>query len=202
MANRSYLYSALNLPHDGQPPESLGIRGISEFNYDIPLIYKLLVSGHPQPCRSLIWPHMGDLAIAGDFEMGVARLKDFLTQIKNPDAKPLIDEALEFLAAPTSQGHYFILECGEIYEMIEGDSLDQNQQLLNEIQNLNPAISQTLSQLQPSATQPQGFWSRMFGSKAPTQPPANAAETLEKLGLGNWSSTLYYSFDPDESNSE
>ncbi|MDP9915170.1 hypothetical protein J2W24_000805 [Variovorax boronicumulans] len=83
MANRSYLYSLTNRPAAyTDRPET--ISGISEWNYDIPFMYRLLMSGDPQLCASLISDGLdsdeGDekvrlYAISGRFEPGFVRVK-------------------------------------------------------------------------------------------------------------------------------
>ena len=53
MANRSYLYSLSNRPtHYTDRPET--ICGLSEWPYAVPFMYRLLMSGDPQLCASLI----------------------------------------------------------------------------------------------------------------------------------------------------
>ena len=66
MANRSYLYSADTLPTSdvNQKPR---VVGISEWNYDIPVAFRLLLSGYPRKCRSVIWDFPDEIAIAGDY---------------------------------------------------------------------------------------------------------------------------------------
>ncbi|MDP9898779.1 DUF7822 domain-containing protein [Variovorax ginsengisoli] len=53
MANRSYLYSLSNRPtsYDDRPET---IAGLSEWAYDVPFIYRLLMSADPQLCASLV----------------------------------------------------------------------------------------------------------------------------------------------------
>ena len=53
MANRSYLYSLGNRPTSYRDrPET--ISGLSEWPYDIPFVYRLLMSADPQLCGSLV----------------------------------------------------------------------------------------------------------------------------------------------------
>ncbi len=52
MANRAYLYSTSFLP--GAETEFRRIVGLSEWSYDIPLAFKLLLTGNPHRCTSLI----------------------------------------------------------------------------------------------------------------------------------------------------
>lgn len=85
MANRSYLYSLSNRPAAyADRPET--IVGLSEWPYDVPFIYRLLMSGDPQPCASLVSDGMEDeepgsktrlYAISSVFEPGYARVRRF-----------------------------------------------------------------------------------------------------------------------------
>lgn len=90
MANRSYLYSLSNRPTAyADRPET--ISGLSEWNYDIPFMYRLLMSGEPQLCASLISDGLdsdeGDekvrlYAISGRFEPGFARVKRLIALMR------------------------------------------------------------------------------------------------------------------------
>ena len=62
------------------------ISGLSEWPYDVPFMYRLLMSGDPQPCASLVSDGMEDeepgsktrlYAISGVFEPGYARVRRF-----------------------------------------------------------------------------------------------------------------------------
>ncbi|MBB4131341.1 MULTISPECIES: hypothetical protein [unclassified Xanthomonas] len=59
MANRSYLYSLSNRPtaYDDRPEM---ICGLSEWPYDVPFVYRLLMSADPQLCASLVSDGLGD----------------------------------------------------------------------------------------------------------------------------------------------
>jgi hypothetical protein len=54
MANRSYLYSTNIIPSsNNKSKEEPKLIGISEWNYAIPIVFQLLVSGKPIAC--LLW---------------------------------------------------------------------------------------------------------------------------------------------------
>ncbi|RIX81222.1 hypothetical protein [Acidovorax cavernicola] len=111
MANRSYLYSLSNRPTAyADRPET--ISGLSEWNYDIPFMYRLLMSGEPQLCASLISDGLdsdeGDekvrlYAISGRFEPGFARVKGlvalmrFLAEQAPPPAPAAAPQATSFV---------------------------------------------------------------------------------------------------------
>ncbi|MBN6151880.1 hypothetical protein JR065_16150 [Xanthomonas sp. AmX2] len=59
MANRSYLYSLSNRPASyGDRPET--ISSLSEWAYDVPFVYRLLISADPQLCASLVAEGLDD----------------------------------------------------------------------------------------------------------------------------------------------
>lgn len=59
MANRSYLYSLSNRPASyGDRPET--ISSLSEWAYDVPFVYRLLMSADPQLCASLVAEGLDD----------------------------------------------------------------------------------------------------------------------------------------------
>ncbi|HEJ7883757.1 TPA: hypothetical protein SMI12_000674 [Serratia liquefaciens] len=86
MANRAYLYSLSNQPASFEDrPET--ISGLSEWAYDIPFLYRLLMSGNPQLCASLFNDGLNDgqdplYAISSPFEPGFERVKRFTDIIK------------------------------------------------------------------------------------------------------------------------
>lgn len=97
MANRSYLYSLSNRPTSyADRPET--ISGLSEWPYDVPFIYRLLMSGDPQLCASLVSDGLDDdepgsrtrlYAISSPFEPGFERVKRFLDILRVAVAVPL-----------------------------------------------------------------------------------------------------------------
>src|SRR5690242_3617497 len=111
MANRAYLYSLSNRPTSyADRPET--ISGLSEWAYAIPFSYRVLMSGGPRPCASLVSDGFDDepagrktklYAISGDFEAGFARLKRFVSiarPLVAPSSPALVagmDETLTFL---------------------------------------------------------------------------------------------------------
>jgi hypothetical protein len=161
MANRSYLYSADDLVLAGanQKPR---VVGVAEWNYDIPVAFRLLLSAYPRKCRSVIWDVPDEIAIASDYEQGVARLLHYLDRIKDPQIAELRDEAQAFLTAAENKRRYFILECGEIFELGSEPLAVQNERLLSELLELESDF--------PSPT---------------------AADDVDSLGLGNWSNFLW-----------
>ncbi len=206
MANRSYLYATDVSPQQIEQWSEGRQIGISEWNYDIPLVFKLLISGNTQPCRSLLWDELDPIALQGDYQAGVARLAQFLAQITEPSVQQDIQHALEFLQAPENQRRYLVLECGEIYSMDDVPMQQQNQQLLHNVQQLDAEIAAAVQLFAPQpAVNPPGFFARLLGLK-PAQPPQqfSASDHLLRLGLGCWTNHLCYRFDmaPEENTAE
>lgn len=207
MANRSYLYSTNIAPGPDAVAQGRKLIGISEYAYDIPIVFKLLLSASTRTCPSSIWSSDEDMTLIGDYDAGVARLQDFFAQIKEPAAQPMMAEALEFLRRPENRNPYFVLECGEIFEMMDTPIGEQNQQLLGQIRNLQPEIDAALQSMQqfgtavPTAPQAApkkpGFLARLFGFDSPappTRPAPDPMQPIRALGLGLWSNYLYFDF--------
>ncbi|MFA0570908.1 DUF7822 domain-containing protein, partial [Vibrio gallaecicus] len=184
MANRAYLYTCEKNP-DGSG--LCNFKGVSEWNYDIPVLYKILVSSQTQTFQSQVFQGDEHIALIGDTSGGVAALEEFVAKIKRKDSAPLIEEALAFLKSHSSSNSYFLLECAEIYDMESPDFEGQNQQLLKEVQGFSPMASYIVELLHEEQ-QRKGFNVLMGMLK-----PAQYVKTLEdvyELGFGNWSLTL------------
>ena len=196
MANRSYLYSSNTVPSDSDDKPQL--RGISEWGYNIPLAYRLLLSGEPRRCRSSIWDVPEPVALAGDYAEGVQALMAFLERTELPSLTKYKDEALAFLSDPANARSYFVLEAGEIFDMV-GDDMDrQCEQLLNEVRQADTLAEKALQKL-ASLAKPklQGFLAKLFGVKS-QDPQQMLTAYIEDLGLGFWENVLYFSFNSDD----
>lgn len=191
MANRSYLYSSNDLPDSAAWSERKALHGIAEYRYDIPLAFKILLTGSPIACRSSIWETPENIALAGDYAAGLENLARYLARITDPAAQPIIAESLGFLRAHQQARKHFILECGEIFDLTEGSLAEKNSQLLAEIQDMAAGIEGLPLPL-PAPTK-QGLLSRLFK----LQPPDPLSPYYE-LGLGAWSKILYYDFSQNE----
>ncbi len=130
MANRSYLYSISNRPESYEDrPET--ISGLSEWPYAVPFSYRVLTSGDPRLCASLVSDGFEDdpadrktklYAISGDFDTGHARLTTFCAALRVAGAgaaelQHAIDETLTFLDA--HRDRYLLLETIELDTMVE-----------------------------------------------------------------------------------
>jgi hypothetical protein len=195
MANRSYLYSSNLLPSLEMKEADRQMNGISEWRYDIPIVYKILLSGNPRKCRSSIWDVPEEIAIVGDYDHGLDRLLHFLDRISLPEIVPLKEEARRFLTDEANRNRHFVLECGEIFEMKAEPLPEQNDRLLAEIRNIEPGIESALAALsanQPSNAKSGGIVARLLGRKSSLPEKKASADAVESLGLGNWSNVLYF----------
>ena len=194
MANRSYLYSTNFIPGTAIEKEARQITGMSEWNWDIPLVFKILISAHTKKCQSLIWEEPDEIALVGDHEEGVTHLMQFLEGLNHPAIGPLKAEARAFLVAEENKKPYFVLECGEIFEM-EGESLaERNDLLLAEVSDLGPQVRKVIAELDTLTHEklnPLGFVARLFGLRMPTRND-RSNDLIGKLGLGNWNNILYF----------
>lgn len=134
MANRSYLYSLSNQPTSyTDRPDS--ISGLSEWPYNIPLSYRILLSGNPKLCASLISDGFESdppdnktqiYAVSGDFEVGFLRLKKFIEIVrllateKSELLASMLGETIDFLEK--HQDRYLLLET------IELDCMDEDEE--------------------------------------------------------------------------
>lgn len=127
MANRSYLYSIGNRPSSyADRPET--ISGLSEWPYAVPFSYRVLMSGDPRLCASLISDGFEDdpperktrlHAISAEFDTGFARLKKFCAAVPavSADLSAALDETLTFL--DKHRDRYLLLETIELDSMTE-----------------------------------------------------------------------------------
>ncbi|WP_430333968.1 hypothetical protein [Rhodococcus sp. ACT016] len=189
MANRSYLYTTSFAPDtDTARTPADRVSGISEWPYAIPLVFRILVSADPRPCRSLIWNDGPDpTAITGRCGPGIIRLEQFLARIDHPALGSWADDAIAFLRAHTEPDGHFVLECAEIFAMDDAPVGEQYTREIQALSELDTEIDATLARLAP--TKP-NFWQRVF---KPSQESLEAP--IRELGLGYWSDTLYCDLD-------
>ncbi|OYD60815.1 DUF7822 domain-containing protein [Rhodococcus sp. OK302] len=189
MANRTYLYTTPVAPQED--PASARIQrftGISEWSYAIPLVPRVLVSVDPRACQSIIWDGTPDLiAVTARCGPGIARLDGFLGRIDHPGRGTMAEDALRFLRSHTEPDHYFVLECGEVFDMDDESFADQGRSLLAGLADIDAEMEAALARLAPVKP---NFWQRVF---TPSQ--ESIEEPLRELGLGYWSETLYVELD-------
>ncbi len=192
MANRSYLYACNEVPVINDTPEN-NITGLSECNYAIPLAYKILLSGNPKICQSRIWNTTAKIAIVGEFEPGLRRLTEFLQRLELAELKPQINTTLDFLNSPENKAGYFLLECGELFDMHGVEPEKQNILLLKKIKAVSNSVEQAVIAINARPTLLAEKRFEISSAKAASA----SEETLRvgtELGLNNWSNNLYFDF--------
>ena len=201
MANRSYLYSTNVIPGSIDEVDDRKMIGIAEWDYEIPIVCKLLLSGNPKTCRSSLWENPEEIALIGDYATGVKKLEEFLSQIELPAAQNSIAETIEFLNRPENKNQYFVLECGEVFDMDDTPLFEQNLALLEGLKNLQPEVDRALQSLVPPSVEllkSTRFFARLFGRTSKLSVPVHdLMKSIDDLGLGNWSNILYYDFSGD-----
>jgi hypothetical protein len=179
------------------------LHGISEQNYAIPLIFKILLSGNTTAVRSSIWETPEKIALSGDYQVGLRNLEIVLSRIKDPTAAPLIEESIQFLRDPRNIRRHFILESGEIFDLTEGSPEEKNHALLSEIEEIGSTLQSIELPDAAAAPQPpshQGFFSKLLGRSVEktTKKTIDPLMPYYTIGLGNWSNILYFDFSQNE----
>lgn len=128
MANRTYLYSTDLVPTHENAGQVRSIVGLSESNYSVPLIYRALLAGSPRLCLSNIWKFRTavgrdsePLAIIGPYSDGLENLVFFQQSVSHPQARALLDEAVQFLSQPANARPYLLLELAEYLSLLEDE---------------------------------------------------------------------------------
>jgi len=188
MANRAHLYAVDLIPSIGVPNANLNAVGLSEYNSDVPVAYKFLVSKQIQICDSAIW-RQKDLALIGDYKEGTALLLALLKAYGDalPSADAAFDEAYHetesFLLDIKNSRKYILLEAGEIFELDDDKDLQaNNKKLFKELAGLKDQgdsrfINGTLRSILD--VKKQGQWN------------------AEDFGITSWSNVLYYDLTKD-----
>ncbi len=146
MANRAYLYSLSSQPTSyTDRPES--ISGLSEWPYDIPLSYRVLMSGNPTLCASLVSDGFDGepadqktrlYAISSEFDAGYQRLTRLIDIVRqHSDGKhtaldSALDETLQFLDA--HRDRFVLLETIELDTMMTADEAELRRYVEEEIE--------------------------------------------------------------------
>jgi hypothetical protein len=176
MANRSHLYTCDEVPGG----KGFYARGLSEYNWDIPLVHKLMVATSPRIVRSAIWEH--DIAILADRVGAFERALAFFDKLGQGDLgdRKEFDEELaqmkEFLAT-TPPSKFVLLEAGEILDL-QGEDLNQL------VTNLHAEISELATRASAAVAGQEDAWLAEL-----------RADWQEKARPGYWSDILYYSFE-------
>lgn len=204
MANRAYLYSLSSRPQSySNRPET--IRGLSEWNYRIPLSFLILVSGSTEVSASLISDGFDDEprgrktrlpALTGRFDQGVKRLERFaaVAKLLGAESKALAtacDETFAFLEQ--QRDAFILLETIELDTMVRRSGFDsiarehlERAELIGETIDAWPASNQEVVE-HVRASRDLMFAGTTFSDRFDDR------ETGVPLGLSFWNPILYFS---------
>lgn len=182
MANRAYLYSVDKKPTD-QNRGKLNIKGLSEWNWQIPPSYLMLISGTPELSKSLIWKSDEKVAVLGKYDKGIKNLELLFNLVRNNNVQFLevynriSRESLDFLESNKVRQNFIILEGGELFEMGNGMSENAASYVLEDSQNMLKAV-------------------REGNIEAINKYVSDDITTHweDLLGMNNWSDILYFNF--------
>lgn len=199
MANRSYIYARnSNLSN---------VIGVGEASYDIPLVFKLLVSENVQMVKSQIFEDDDLVALQGDYEGGLKRLYSFLEDLSSKkmvddlELKGKIEKIKNFFAS--IDGEYFYLDCCEIYAMDDEDMLTQNKKTFEEVVNIEREIEKFYADLQnlnnkynelKNKLPYKGLFTKRKNENAQKELNKLKSNMDELLFLDYWDKNLYYNF--------
>lgn len=214
MANRSYLYSLSHSPtaYDDRPET---ISGLSEWPYDIPFSYRVLMSGNPRLCASLISDGLDDeenenkkiklYAISSHFETGFSRLRKFFSVLsgaaaaKAPQLAADIKNAVEFLEA--HRDNCLLLETVELDLMSENEEnklrtcveseIERCQNAGAAIDALPDSIEEAVIMLKKATGQPNGSALDAFCGLQLNE-NYDHAHFNYPIGVSYWSDVLYF----------
>jgi hypothetical protein len=205
MANRSILYALDRVPSGYSDPPGQAT-GLSDWAYDIPLSYRLLVSEQPRVCSGALYDDTDDpqLALAGEADGGHGRLYRFLDLLA---ATPAASGNAEFLSncaetktflASHRLGYYY-LDTSEIDCLSAGTYRASVEKTLQEIVELAAIVDQLSPSTIEQAIAPGGPLEGVLRERGASQGTATvfmqsgpfAGHELPALGLEwqEWAAT-------------
>jgi len=211
MANRAYLYSLSNRPASySDRPET--ISGLSEWPYGIPFSYRVLMSGDPRLCASLVSEGFEDdppeqptklYAISSEFDAGHARLTKLIAAIRAvSDATGLaaaLDETERFLQE--HRDGFLLLETIELDSMMEASAAGLKACVEGEIEHCR-AAGAAIDAL-PDNPADAGAWLLKAAAEKSDEPFSGLVltddfdntrddKTDNPLGVSWWTDVLYF----------
>lgn len=182
MANRSYLYTVDSIPGYGPPPR---IEDLAEWNWEVPPLHRVLLTGSPQLCHSMIWDSPMQ-AIAGDYDTGVANLERFLAALPQTDAvREESAKALAVLKNPERRRPHFLLEVGELVELVS--TVDPDEDYDGWVRELMANVERELAEIGSV----EGWI-----AYAKTLREDDTEKLQAATGAGYWPNVTYFSFTP------
>jgi hypothetical protein len=147
MANRTYLYNIdfNRLKRLKTPKDS--VLSVSEYAYEIPLAYKILLSVDTLNNKSILWDYKTPISISEDANKGKQSLLKFLDKLKTLNLyeedylKSEIEKTILFFTQNEFKLKYFFFEGGELYEMGDEPFEKQNLKIFNEIKEIEKTIN-------------------------------------------------------------
>lgn len=193
---------------------------VSEYAYEIPLSYKILLSNNTLNSKSVLWDYEHPITISGDANRGKDSLFKFLDRLQTLNLfepeylSSEIENTKQFFADNKFNLKYFFLEGGELYEMGNEPFEKQNLEVFNEVTQIENTIENFIKDvaslnkeiLSLEVKKNQMTKKSWFKKSAPILTEKEKAETekaiqhkrIEKralLGIDNWSTILYFQFD-------
>lgn len=191
MANRAYLYAQ----------KGNEMIAISEYSYEIPIAYKILISQNTKRVRSKIFKSPFKIALRGDFQKGVEKLYAFLEELKKKDyfkeneLEEKIKETKIFLEKHNGCD-YFYLEGAEIYSYDSKPCFLSNLEMKGKISHIDKEIKDFYQQMDEMKKR----YDKTYKKISNNEKNANDAQKLQKIkdemmnyiGIQEWSDYLYY----------
>lgn len=190
MANRAYLYSADQKPA-GTAAGEIDIVGLSEFEWDIPVVYKILLSAETEAVDSTIFPNPEKedeplpVALTADYQRGLNRLALFFDNLKEHIDPEVAAKTLAFLHDPKNARKYFLLEAAEVYAL----QADSEEDLITENNTMRLILSN------PGIMNPDddAEIAKYYSDEVLEEIEAYDTETIDEITNMEWSNHLYYS---------
>ncbi|MCG9737079.1 hypothetical protein L1D32_02760 [Shewanella insulae] len=193
MSNRSYLFSSNRKPSDSN---SLVLTGLSEWNSEIPLLYKILFSGGKAvECKSLIWDLDEPLALSISYETAIKNICYFNEIVSSVYASDVIKSAIQFLLKDENRGQFLLLEPYEIYLLNDEVEFVQQRDLLAELHLLD--VKKTAEDfIQSNHIKNKKNFKSIFNKNSIDC--SQFEDSLILLGFNEWSNHLCYAPYPPE----
>lgn len=191
MANRAYLYAK----------KGTEMIAISEYSYEIPIAYKILVSQNTKRAKSKVFKSPFKIALRGDFEKGAERLYAFLDELKKKgyfeenELKEKIKETKSFLEKH-NDCDYFHLEGAEIYAYDSRSYFLSNEKMRKKILHIDNEIRNFYQEMDEIKKRYDKKYKKMSEGEQNSEGSKKLQkikdEMMNSIGIQEWSDYLYY----------